>query len=139
MVARKEVTLDWLKNVLIQEGYEIVAEPQVDKLIAKHPSRPNIIAAINRDLNVISFVHSWKLKKPDLFHHEKQLLTAINTADSMSWYETFYRDKDGDLGVSSILFLTEQLSEADVADFLRREAAKFTPLLVLSKLKEWMV
>jgi len=56
----------------------------------------------------------------------------------MGWYDTFFRDKDGDLGVTFYLLLTENVSDADVSQLVEEEADSFRETLLASKLRAWL-
>lgn len=138
MPARAEITRDWLSDVLSRAEYEVQpAEKDEDTLLARHELRPNITVRLNHNLGIITITHFWRLKKPGL-GWDKAVLRALNDANCRSWLSTFYRDGDGDLGVSSYIVLAEQLHAEDVLGFLENEASKFQEVVVLSELAKWI-
>jgi len=138
MPARDEITRDWLASVLRQDSYEVrPGERDADTLLAKHETRPNITVRLNRSMGVITITHFWRLKKPG-WGQDKAILESLNDANRRSWLSTFYRDGDGDLGVSSYIVLTDSVSTSDITGFLDKEANKFQELVVLSDLIKWI-
>lgn len=132
MAARSEITGEWLCHVMREAGYEATHEDDIVK--AKHPTRPNIVAKINREVNVIMFQHYWGVERPGWDENSSYLLDAVNKANRQSICSTFYIDADGDLAVSSYIFLTEEVSERDVMHFLEQEAFMFLLILTSSGL-----
>ena len=138
MPTADQITREWLGQVLFEGGYEVEpSSKNPDLLHAKHPRRPNVAARLNRSVGIISFVHFWRMKKPG-WGEEKAMLAALNQANGMSWVSTYYRDNDGDLGVSSYIVITESLTQADVLRFLEEEATHFVDITERSGLRRFI-
>ena len=139
MPARDAVTLEWLEGVLTRAGYETKISPQApEQVLAKHTSRPNVSAKVLKNQGIILFTSFWGLKKSagGIFSGGDKTPEALNGANNLSFYLTFSRDKDGDLMVSSYIFLTEEVSEADVESFLERSAISFYQVVANCGLKD---
>lgn len=138
MPTAAEVNREWLKDALAQAGYEVrFSDKDPEVIIAKHPSRANLTARVKPRQRIVAFSHFWTLNKPG-WGKDKDQLEAINKANSMGWYDTFFRDNDGDLGVTFYLFLTDNISEADVAEVVEKEAENFRETLNASQLRAWL-
>ncbi|MEW6335782.1 MAG: YbjN domain-containing protein [Acidobacteriota bacterium] len=139
MTTAASVTKDWIASLLPQGGYTNIRfstrDPEV--IVADHPTRPNITLRARPELGLITVVHSWRLKKPG-WGGEKDLLVVFNKANSTSWYDTFYRDNEGDLIVSSYITIADGLSEQNVLQHLDREASSFRETINVSELVKWM-
>jgi hypothetical protein len=132
------VTKEWLKDVLSKGGYETrYGERDAFSVLCRHPSRPNISVKHRPDQNIVLVSHAWGLNRPG-WGQEKGLLEAINKANSASWYDTVYRDSEGDMGVSSYMYLCESLRESDLLGFVEREAMHFMGLLGQTGLRAWI-
>jgi len=138
MPTATEVNGAWLKDALARAGYEVrPSEKDPLIVIAKHGTRPNLTARIKPHQRIIAFSHYWSLNKPG-WGKDKDQIEAINRANSMGWYDTFFRDKDGDLGVTLYLLLTENVSDADVSQLVGKEADSLRETLLASKLRAWL-
>jgi hypothetical protein len=133
------VTKEWIASLLPAGGYTNVrfGNRDAEVVAADHPTRPNITLRARTELGLITVVHSWRLKKPG-WGGEKELLAVLNKANGTSWYDTFCRDSDGDLIVTSYITISEGLSEQDVLRHLEREASSFRETINVSDLVKWM-
>jgi hypothetical protein len=132
-----EVTPEWLRGVLGRAGYEATLSSQSENaVVAKHPQRPNVTLTIRRDLGAITCATWWSGKKTG-WGQEKNLMAALNRANSKSWFDTFCVDGDGDIMISAYITLDTRISESDVLGFLEREALSQMALLS-SELKEFV-
>jgi hypothetical protein len=138
-VPRAQVTQDWLRGVLAKGGYDVrVDEKNSDLLRARYEgARPNLTVRLRPGERIVSFMHFWRMKKPG-WGQEKDLLSALNKANGASWFSTFARDSDGDLMVSSYLFLTDSMNEDDVLTFVDKEASAFLQVINASGLSQWV-
>jgi hypothetical protein len=129
----------WLMEVLTSQGYQDVRRGTSDSqlVLAKHPNRPNLSVKVHPELGLISIKHYWHLKKAKFGGH-KDLMEKVNEANSESWRDTFYIDRDGDLAVSSYITLADQVSADDIASFLDRESGGFALVVAQSGLAEHM-
>ncbi len=132
-----EVTGEWMKTLLESVGFSVeLDESSADKLVATHGQRPNQIVQIRRDLGIVSMQSPWSLKKRR-WGGKEPLLEAVNSANSSSWYSTFYANLDDDrLTASCYLQLTERLNGADVLGQLERVEEDFFRALKGSGLTE---
>ncbi len=133
----QEVTGEWLKSVFESVGFSIeLDDSNSDKLVATHSQRPNQVVQIRRDLGIVSLQSPWTLKKRR-WGAKEGLLEAVNTANSSSWYSTFYVALDDDRLTSSSFFqLTELLGGGDVLGHLGRVEEDFFRALKGSGLTE---
>lgn len=131
-----QVTRAWLDEILRNAGYTTKpGERDPEVIAATHPTRPNLSVKLHPELHLIVLVHFWGLKKGGFGSH-KNLMEALNKANSVSWRDTFFIDQEGDLGVSSYITLADELSEATIADFLEQEAQGFQTAIIRSGLIE---
>lgn len=135
MPSGNELSLEWIREVVANDGYDVSIES--DFVRAKHDSRPNVLIKIRPELGLLTVSHFWGMKKPG-FGGAGKILEALNRANSMSWISTFFRDDDGDLGVTSYVVLTNDVSAHDLRTFLERESTKFKEVLLLSGLHEYV-
>lgn len=135
----EDITIAWLGTVLKKGGYDTKpSDSNPEVLQARYDGgRPNLTVRVRAGDRIISFTHFWKMKKPG-WGQEGNLLGALNKANSQSWYDTFARDSDGDLMVSSYLFMAEGVSEGDVLAFVEKEAAHFLQVVNVAGLMQWL-
>ena len=130
-MATKDV--GWLREALRAAGYDVSETSDGGGVKANHSRRPNVIARVRDTLGIITFQHYWRRKK-GLLRGDGAFRAAVDAANSKSWLSTFYIDEDGDLGVSSYIYITDGLQPGDVDRFLEREAELFTNITVVSGL-----
>ena len=137
--AAQTVDKQWIANLLPHGDYTNVrfasGDPEV--IVADHPSRPNITLRVRPAVGAITVIHSWRLKKAG-WGQTKEILAAINRANSLSWLSSFSQDNEGDLLVTSYITLANGLSEEDVLAHLEKEAAGFLEAISASDLRKWM-
>jgi len=124
-VARESVNKQWLEAIFRQAGYEISELPGMpgEAFGAKHPTMPNRIVNI-LPTGIISF-RSIYGAKPGGFGSKKEFEHEVEQANRESFLDTFYLDKDGDLWISSYIFVTDHMTGADVLRFLELEHSSF--------------
>lgn len=136
MKSSADVTPEWLAGLLQQVGYDV--ETGGDGAIrARHQSKPNMVVKLRKDLGLITIMHFWSMKKVG-FGASGKLMEAINRANSISWRSTFFRDKDGDLGVSSCIPLSVSIADEDVLGFLDRTFEEFLVTVSASGLSNYL-
>lgn len=123
----------WLRDALRDAGYD-VSDGTEGSIRAKHSVRPNVIAKVRDNLNAITFVHVWGRKKGFLGGGDGAFRTAVNNANRRSWLSIFSVDGDGDLLVSSYIYIADGLTPSDVDEFLDRESQSFKEIVVLCEL-----
>ncbi len=125
----------WLRDVLSSCGYDAKLV-DARTVAATYPAgRPNVRLAVHHELELITIIHYWHLKKGGFGSH-KDLMEKINKANSESWRDTFYIDSDGDLAVSSYITLGEQMSATEIRQFLEKESMGFATTVLHSGLVE---
>lgn len=124
-VAREAVSKQWLETIFRQAGYEITELPGMpgQAFGAKHPTMPNRIVNLLPS-GIISFRTVYGAK-PGGFGAKKEIEHEVEQANSESFVDTFYLDKDGDLWISSYIFVTDHITGADVLRFLDLEHSSF--------------
>ncbi|MGD9495761.1 MAG: YbjN domain-containing protein [Armatimonadota bacterium] len=125
--------VQWLREALRAAGYEVTDVGDGSGVRANHPKRPNVIARVRDTLGIITFQHYWRRKK-GLLRSDGAFRTAVGEANSKSWLSTFYIDHEGDLGVSSYIYITDGLQPGDIDRFLEKEAELFTNVAIASGL-----
>lgn len=91
----REVNTEWVKEILTGFGRSIeVIEADEDKFLVRRPGHMDVAVAVREDLGLINFEHSWKAE-PLRRNNRAELLEAINTANRMSPFSTFYLDSKG--------------------------------------------
>jgi hypothetical protein len=135
-----EVTKEWLTEVLRKGGYDANPHPTVaDVVVARYDGpRPNLTVRVRPGERIVSFLHFWKLKKPG-WGQDKDFTTALEKANGNSWYDSFSRDKDGDLMVSFYLFLVDGITEGDVLALVEKEANHFMQVTTSTGLRQWIL
>ncbi|MDQ7794960.1 MAG: YbjN domain-containing protein [bacterium] len=131
-----EVSPEWLAHLLCQDGYyDVEVTPDEEVVRGKHKTRPNIVLRIRRDLGCLTMLHWWSLKPSGIFGGGS-VQTAVNKANNISWLNSFYLDKDGDLAVSSQIWLGRQVGSEDILTFLDRNAKDFMAAVAASGLQQ---
>jgi hypothetical protein len=123
VVKGNAVTADWLLEVLRSGGYD-AGKADGGAVFGKHPIRPNVILKVHQELGLITIQHYWTLKTT--LGNQEALAEALNRANSQSWRDTFFVDRQGDLAVSSYITLGEEMSASEIGNFLERESSGFT-------------
>jgi hypothetical protein len=139
MPAGNEITKEWLAQMLPPAGYNNIRFGTRDPecVLGEHPTRPNLTLKVRRDLKAITIVHSWALVKLG-WGDAAKVATAVAKANSLSWLDTFSQDNAGNLNVSSYITLAEQLTEADVAFHIEKEASLFLEVINAADLRRWI-
>jgi hypothetical protein len=115
----KDVSTEWLKNILEAQEYNVeVNEKDSNMLLARHDKAPNLFFTFLPNINLISIETYFLLKKIG-WGQKNQFLTALNKANGSHRICTFYATESMDsLAVSTFIYLTERISNRDVAAFL---------------------
>lgn len=131
-----EVSVEWLADLLRQEDYyDVEVTPDEEVVRGKHKSRPDIFMQVRRDLGCLTVLTYWQLKPVGIFGGGN-IQMALNRANSISRLNSFFVDKDGDLVVSSQIWLARQLGSEDILVFLDRIAMDFTITVATSGLQQ---
>lgn len=135
-VAEATVTREWLRDVLVTAGYDVsLPEDKPEAVLAKHSTRPNVVCLIKDNWGILEFLTFYKSQHG--FGKEKQLHEAVEKANETSPFATFYIDKDGDLTISSYMWLPERgLTDHDITGFLEKTADNFWLVAAQAGLKD---
>jgi hypothetical protein len=135
-VVETTVTREWVRDVLASAGYDVsLPADRPEAVLAQHPTRPNAVCLIKENWGILEFLTFYKSQHG--FGKEKQLHEAVEKANKTSPFATFYVDKDGDLAISSYMWLTERgLTEHDVTRFLEKTADNFLLVAAQASLKD---
>ena len=114
-----EVSINWLIEVLCSLGYEVKDDDKNENcFVAYHDKKANLFIELKNSIPIIGVTTSWKIKKPGLVMRPKYL-SLLNKANKATWLCTFAFEKDMDgLQVTGYMFITEKLSNRDIASFL---------------------
>lgn len=131
-----EFSVEWLADLLRQDDYfDVEVNPDDGVVRGKHKTRPNIVLRIRRDLGCLTMQHWWGLKPARLIGGGN-IQAVVNKANNVSWLNSFYLDQDGDLAVSSYVWLSRQVGSEDILTFLDRNAKDFMAAVATSGLQQ---
>jgi hypothetical protein len=124
-VVETTVTREWLRDVFASAGYDVsLPDDKLEAVLAKHASRPNVVCLIKENWGILEFLTFYKAQRGP--GKEKALHEAVEKANETSPFATFYVDNDGDLSISTYMWLPERgLTEQDVTRFLDKTADNF--------------
>ena len=130
----REVNTEWLKKILTGSGRSIeVIEVDEDTLLVRRPGYMDVAVTVRGDLGQTTFEHSWKVEPPAR-DDRAELLEAINRANRMSLFSTFYLDSKGvKLKGRSYMVFTEG-AENDVIRFFEALEVDFPQTMMASGL-----
>ncbi len=114
-----EVSINWLIGVLRSLDYKIKDDDKSqESFVAYHDKKANLFIELKSSISVIGVMTFWGIQKPGLVMRPKYL-SVLNKANKATWLCTFTFAKDMDeLQVSGYIFITEKLSNRDIASFL---------------------
>ena len=130
----QKIDKQWLMEELTGAGLGIkVVESDEDRFVIRRPGQMDVAVVVRGDLGLINFEHSWKVE-PHIRENRVELLEAINTANRMSHFSTFYLDSKGTkLKAKSHIAFAEKL-EIDVVRFLESLEKNFPQTIIASGL-----
>ncbi|HID28671.1 MAG TPA: zinc-ribbon domain-containing protein [Desulfobacterales bacterium] len=125
---------EWVKEILTGSGRSIeVIEADEDTFLVRRPGHVDVAVAVRGALGLISFEHSWKVEPPAR-DNRAELLEAINRANRMSPFSTFYLDSKGvKLKARSYMAFAER-AEKDMIRFFEALEEDFPQTMMASGL-----
>jgi hypothetical protein len=115
----KEVSVEWLMAIFEACEYRIDDKPENPLMfIAYHKDKPTLVLELIQSINIISIQSYFIITK--LNNGQKsELLDALNRANSFNRLGIYsVNDSMNDLGITTFIYLTEQISTRDIAIFI---------------------
>jgi len=133
-----EVSPEWLKTILESQGYKVeIDKYDANALTARHDSRPNLMMTVRSNIPLVTIQSVWTLKKP-AWGKKTDFLAALNKANGTNWLCTaFATDSMDTLLISTFIYLTDRLSNRDIAVFLEIFSDGVVSVIENSGIKEF--
>ena len=112
---RSDVTIDWLAEILREQGYETAPRENFSlSLVARHSTQPVMFVGLKPDMSLISLEIGWSLTKP-AWGRKTEFRDALNKANGQHWLCSFITSDSLDsIAASYGLWMCERLSKRDV-------------------------
>jgi hypothetical protein len=110
-----EVTIDWLRATLEEQGYSVDAQKNGDDpLIARNSGNATVLVGYKPEARIFTMEVIWTLKKPG-WGKKGEFLAAINKANSQHWLCSFYASTDmTSISASTGMWISEKITKRDV-------------------------
>ena len=116
-----EITVNWLRDIFQSLGYEVRTDDfneTENTFFARHADKPNIFIELKRQISLITFLSSCRIKKHSC-GQKSQHLSVVNKANTINWLCSCSLDKEMDgFNITGSMFITEKISNRDIASFL---------------------